>query len=139
MLLSNATVAVPLSIQRTFTTGHINNVTDACAEQTTSASWARVSNSLTYREEGCLYVSYTLLPINAKLQACSALAMVSVGLPLTVTSMGLVALKYHWRASLPMAEHLFLPSCLFSATAFYHGLCEGGAELVLLPGERLVP
>ena len=33
------------------------------------------------------------MPTNAKLQAYSALAMVSVGFPLTVTSMGLVALK----------------------------------------------
>lgn len=51
-----------------------------------------------YREEGCLCVSYILLPTNANLQAYSALAKVSVGFPFTVTGMGLVALKNPWRA-----------------------------------------
>jgi len=32
---------------------------------------------------------------------------------------------------LATAQHLLLPSCLFSATAFYHSLCKGEAELML--------
>lgn len=137
---ANASVPVPLSIQRTFRTGHIIMLLTHVLNKLLLLPGPEVASAWPVLRGGRLpRCSYALLPTNARLQASSALAMVSAGFPHAVTSMGLTALKNHWRDSSATAQCLLLPSCLFSAMAFCHRLCRGGTELVFLPGERLVP